>query len=45
MPEVPPLEECELDEVLLKRRATREDLPSTIRDILMAYALVCLPYY
>lgn len=39
MPEVPPLEECELDEVLFRRRATTEDLPSTIRDVLLSYAL------
>ncbi|KAG1773068.1 thioesterase-like superfamily-domain-containing protein [Suillus occidentalis] len=39
MPEVPPLEECELDEVLFRRRATMEDLPSTIRDVLLSYAL------
>jgi hypothetical protein len=40
MPEVPPLEECELDEVLFRRRAMMEDLPSTIRDVLLSYALV-----
>jgi hypothetical protein len=40
MPEVPPLEECELEEVLFRRRATREDLPSKVRDLFLSYALV-----
>lgn len=40
MPEVPPLEECELEEVLFRRRATREDLPANVRDLFLSYALV-----
>lgn len=44
MPEVPPLEECELEEVVFKRRAAREDLPSDIRDLYLVYAqVICLP--
>jgi acyl-CoA thioesterase II len=39
MPEVPPLEECELEEVLFRRRATRDDLPSKVRDLFLSYAL------
>ncbi|KAG1783678.1 hypothetical protein EV702DRAFT_958446 [Suillus placidus] len=39
MPEVPPLEECELEEVRLRRQATREDLPSKVRDVFLSYAL------
>ncbi|KAG1866314.1 hypothetical protein C8R48DRAFT_600630 [Suillus tomentosus] len=39
MPEVPPLEECELEEVLFRRRAAREDLPAKVRDLFLSYAL------
>ncbi|KAJ8596481.1 hypothetical protein M405DRAFT_726158 [Rhizopogon salebrosus TDB-379] len=38
MPEVPPLEECELEEVVFKRRAARENLPPDVRDLFLAYA-------
>jgi hypothetical protein len=40
MPEVPPLEECELEEVVFKRRAARENLPPDVRDLFLAYAQV-----
>jgi len=43
MPQVPPLEECELEEVVLRRRAAREDFPSDVRDMYLAYAqVICL---
>ena len=43
MPEVPPLEECELEEVVFRRRAAREDLSPELRDLFLAYARVMSP--
>ncbi|KAG0703122.1 hypothetical protein DFH29DRAFT_803988 [Suillus ampliporus] len=38
MPKVPPIEECELEEVLFRRQATRDDLPPSVRKIYLSYA-------
>jgi len=43
MPEVPPPEECELEEVRLKRRVATGDLPPNVRDMFLAYAQVKSP--
>ncbi|OAX44868.1 Thioesterase/thiol ester dehydrase-isomerase [Rhizopogon vinicolor AM-OR11-026] len=38
MPDVPPPEECELEEVIWRRRAAREDVPPKSRDLFLTFA-------
>ncbi|KIJ68656.1 hypothetical protein HYDPIDRAFT_82474 [Hydnomerulius pinastri MD-312] len=38
MPDVPKLEDCELEEDLFRRRAARDDIPSKVKEIYLNYA-------